>query len=92
VNLDVRLGVEFLGTEPALEAVGRHLVGLVHVGLQLGSRIFLNRREESLKSTRMHFGTDPDPRMIRILPFLQWLTRFEQKLCIFFKVVLLITF
>jgi hypothetical protein len=53
VNLDVRLGVEFLGTEPALEAVGRHLVGLVHVGLQLGRRIFLNKGEESLKSTGM---------------------------------------
>ncbi len=51
VNLDVRLGVEFLRTEPALEAVGRHLVGLVHVGLQLGRRIFLNKREEGLKST-----------------------------------------
>jgi hypothetical protein len=92
VNLDVRLGVEFLGTEPALEAVGRHLVGLVHVGLQLGCWIFLNKREESLKSTRMHFVTGPDLRMIRILLFRQWLTRLEQKKMCFFKVFLLITF
>ncbi len=90
MNLDVRLGVELLGTEPALEAVGRHLVGFVHVGLQLGRRIFLNRREESLKSSRMHFGTDPDLRMI--LLFRQWLTRFEQKYVFYFKDFLLTTF
>ena len=42
VNFDVGLGVEFLRTMSTLEPVARHLVGFVHVGLELGSGILLD--------------------------------------------------
>jgi hypothetical protein len=45
VDFDVRLRVELLVAETTLEAVGRHLVGLIHVGLQLGGGKFLDTRK-----------------------------------------------
>ncbi len=45
MDFDVRLRVELLGAETTLEAVGRHLVGLIHVGLQLGRGKFLDTRK-----------------------------------------------
>ena len=59
VNFDVGLGVEFLRTMSTLEPVARHLVGFVHVGLELGSGILLDGKTN--KKFKKLFGLRPDP-------------------------------
>jgi hypothetical protein len=63
MDFDMRLGLKFFGTMFTLEPVAGHLVSLVHVGLQLGSRKLLHTNSSnSIISSNSTQTSVVDPR------------------------------